>query len=235
MTSPDRDDREQRPEQEEALRGGLVRRVLNQGPSPEERLEELLSQRRQELDEHAARLRESIVELERREELLRDSRASVERTLRLGTSDLEARESELTDFRSSLTEREAALAEAEADLARRRQELGAVELKRAAVERRERAVATREEELGQLEQELSERASEGEREGEPVELVLMPGERYRLVEIDPTPLTRGFTFDIEGLDFVVAHVGPSPLPADGRRCAYLVRGRGDLSESAGSS
>ena len=45
-----------------------------------------------------SRLRESIAELEHREELLRDSRASVERMLRMGTSDLEAREAELTDF-----------------------------------------------------------------------------------------------------------------------------------------
>ena len=33
----------------------LVRRVLNPGPSPEQRLEELLAQRRSELDEHAER------------------------------------------------------------------------------------------------------------------------------------------------------------------------------------
>ena len=118
MTSADQDEHDEEP------RGGLVRRVLGSGPSPEERLEQLLAQRRRELEEHAVRLRESIAELEHREELLRDSRASVERMLRMGTSDLEAREAELTDFLSSLTERESALSEAEADLARRRQDLG---------------------------------------------------------------------------------------------------------------
>ena len=64
-------------------RAGIVRRVLSSGPNPEERLEELLAQRRRELDAHAEQLHASIAELERREELLRDSRASVERMLRL--------------------------------------------------------------------------------------------------------------------------------------------------------
>ena len=226
-------------ENEEARGGGLVRRVLNPGPSAEKRLEELLAQRRAELDEHAARLRESIAELERREELLRDSRASVERMLRLGTSDLEAREAELTDFLTGLTDRESALAAAEEDLARRRQELGAVELKRAAVERRERALKARETELEQREAELEERtASAPSLSSDPVvvELVFMPGERYRLVDIEPVELTRGYAFDVEGVEYAVARIARSPLPGDDRRCAYLVRGRDDgLGESAGSA
>jgi hypothetical protein len=233
MTTPDHH------EQDESRRSGLVRRVLHQGPSPEERLDELLAQRRTELDEHAARLRESIAELERREELLRDSRASVERMLRLGTTDLEAREAELTDFVSSLGERQAALTEAEEDLARRRQELGAVELKRAAVDRRERALEAREGELEQLRAELDERAAEiaavGSSEPEDVTLVFLPGERYRLVEIDPVALTAGFVFDADGVEHTVVRVGASPLPHDPRRCAYLMRGRAGLPSSDGSS
>jgi predicted RNase H-like nuclease (RuvC/YqgF family) len=230
MTSPDQNEHDEEP------RGGLVRRVLGSGPSPEERLEQLLAQRRRELEEHATRLRESIAELEHREELLRDSRASVERMLRMGTSDLEAREAELTDFLSSLTERETALSEAEADLARRRQDLGAVELKRAAIERRERAVAERETELAELEERLSAvKAAASGHVPEPVELVFVPGERYQLVEIDATALTSGFVFDVDGIEYAVARVGRSPLPCDGRRCAYLVRGRGDVSASEGSS
>ena len=235
MTSPDHHERE------EARRSGLVRRVLHQGPSAEQRLEEILAQRRSELDEHAARLHESIAELERREELLRDSRASVERMLRLGTSDLEAREAELTDFLGSLTERETALSEAEEDVARRRQELGAVELKRAAVERRERAVAARETELERLEAEpepetrSSTIVADASSDIVPAELVFVPGNHYRLVEIEPLPLTRGYAFDIDGVEFTVARVGRSPLPGDHRRCAYLVRGRGGLPASGGSS
>jgi myosin heavy subunit len=238
MTSPDQHDHDPDGEHAEPRRGGLVRRVLNQGPSPEQRLEQLLARRREELDEHAARLRESIAELERREELLRDSRSSVERMLRLGTSDLEAREAELTDFLSSLTEREASVSKAEAELARRRQELGAVELKRAAVERREHALAEREEELDALRVQLDERETrltENATTAESVELVFLPGERYRIVEIEPVVLTAGYAFEVDDLEYTVARIGRSPLPHDARQCAYLVRGRGGLPASGGSS
>jgi hypothetical protein len=235
MTSPDSQNHD------DETRGGLVRRVLSPGPSPEERLEELLAQRRKELDEHAARLHESIAELERREELLRDSRASVERMLRTGTSELEAREAELTTFVSELTERQAQVARSEEELARRRQELGAVELKRASVEGRERAVVAKEEELAELEATLDERASELSRASlvhAPAEVgvVFVPGARYRLVEIPETTLATGGSYELEGEPFVVARIGPSPLPEDTRRCAYLVRGpRGAELSPGGSS
>lgn len=222
--------------------GGLIRRVLSPGPSPERRLEELLADRRRELDAHAERLNDSITELERREELLRDSRTSVERMLRLGTSDLETREVELTEYLRGLSDRETRLTAAEEDLARRRQELGAVELKRAAVERRERALDAREAELAAREKAAAtsvEAASvvEGSVEGL-VELAFVPGAaRYELVELEPTALAPGLAFDVAGHIFVVARVGPSPLPGDRRRCAYLVRGtRGlDVGSSSGSS
>ncbi len=217
-------------------RGGLVRRVLSPGPRPEERLEELLARRRHELDVHAARLHESIAELEHREELLRDSRASVERMLRLGTSDLEAREAELSEFVRELTEREARVSEAELDVARRRQDLGAVELKRAALERRERAVEAREEQVAELQAELDGRAAAAS-SGEPqqIELAFVPGDRYRLIEIDATPLALGFAFEIEDAEFVVSRITGSPLPGDTRRCAYLVRGTRGEPESGGNS
>ena len=155
--------------------------------------------------------------------------------LRLGTADLEAREAELTSFLSSLTERETSLSDAEADLARRRQELGAVELKRASVERRERALAARESELAEREERATEPAPAAPPDEVSVELVFVPGERYRLVEIDATPLMRGHVFDVDGSEYVVARIARSPLPGDARRCAYLVRGRGGLSASGGSS
>jgi len=208
--------------------GGLVRRVLTPGPSAEERLEQLLADRRRELDEHAARFDESIADLERREELLRDSRASVERMLRLRTSDLEARETELTDFLRELSERESRLADREADLARRRGELGAVELRRAAVEQREHAVSAREERLAELEsQPQSGPAAVPEPEAK---LAFVPGHTYRLVEIERFALTESGALELEGREYVVARTGPSPLPGDGRRCAYLVPGsRGEPS------
>lgn len=227
MTNPEHERTEDR-------KGGIVRRVLSPGSDPEARLEELLAVRRKELDEHAARLRESIAELERREELLRDSRASVERMLRLGTTELEARETELTGYLRELTERETALAEAEHDLGLRRQELGAVELKRAAVERRERAVETREAELEEREALASAHRTEPEAETT-VELAFVPGAQYHLVELDPTPLAPGLALDVGDEAFAVGRIGPSPLPGDPRRCAYLVRGNRARDESAGSS
>lgn len=213
--------------------GGLVRRVLSYGPNPEERLEELLAKRRTELDEHAAQLHASIAELERREELLRDSRASVERMLRLGTSDLEAREAELTGYLRELTEREKLVAEAEEELGRRRQELGAVELKRAAVERRERDVEAREAEIGEA---TTSTVTTARTSPDSVELAFVPGASYDLVELEPVPLSPGSELDIAAETYVVARVGRSPLPRDSRRCAYLVQGeRGRDPSLAGSS
>jgi hypothetical protein len=244
VTNPERHDRDAGREPEPIAGdglGGLVRRVFTTGPTPEERLEELLAERRRELDEHAARFDASIADLERREELLRDSRAAVERMLRLGTNDLEARESELTDFLRDFTDREARLADAEADLARRRSELGAVELMRAALERREREVIAREERVTELEAKVRAAAAApspvtpapSAEAPRPIELVVVPGTEYRLVEIDERALDRGDTFDLDGHEYVVVRTGPSPLPADRRRCAYLVRGAGG--RSSGSS
>jgi hypothetical protein len=215
--------------------GGLVRRVLSSGPNSEERLEELLAQRRRELDAHAEQLHASIAELERREELLRDSRASVERMLRLGTSDLEAREAELTGYLRELTEREKLVAQSEEELARRRQELGAVELKRAAVERRERAVEGREAELVEREA-VAPAVAAASTEPESIELAFVPGVRYSLVEVEAVPLTPGLELDVADETFLVSRIGRSPLPGDSRRCAYLVRGvRGRDPSSPGSS
>ncbi len=240
MTNPDHRhsaDRESTSDAPEGL-GGLVRRVFTPGPTPEERLEELLAERRRELDEHAARFDASIEDLERREELLRDSRAAVERMLRLGNSDLEARETELTDFLRDFTEREARLAAAEADLARRRSELGAVELMRAAVERRERDVAAREERIADLESRLEHpdavRSAEPSSAARSIELAVVPGAEYRILEIGGRELARGNTLELDGEEYVVARTGPSPLPADSRRCAYLIRRAGGPSSSGSS-
>lgn len=230
MSSADHDQPDDR-----ERRGGLVRRVFASGVDPEERLEQLLAARRRELDEHAERLRESISELERREELLRDSRASVERMLRLGTSELEAREAELTGYLRELTERESALAQAENELGRRRQELGAVELKRAAVERRERALDEREAELEERGAAIT-ATEDAMQSGETsVELAFVPGEQYHLVELEPTSLAMGTELEVGDELFVVLRVGRSPLPRDERRCAYLVRGKRVRDERSGSS
>jgi uncharacterized protein (DUF3084 family) len=210
-----------------------MRRIMGSGsgPPPEDGLEEQVTERRLELEAQATALEDAIADLERREALLRDSRASLERLLRLGTSDLDSRESELAELIRELTAREERLREEEADLTRRRSELGAVELRRASVEQREHALAEKQLSLEERERQLAEPAgpadepagSEPARE-EDVRLAFVPGDRYRLVEIDESDVAPGAALEVEGVAHVVTRVGPSPLPGDRRRCAYLVRG-----------
>jgi hypothetical protein len=61
--------------------------------------------------------------------------------------------------------------------------------------------------------------------GEPepsVSLLFVAGHPgYRLLEIEPRALTAGSLLDVEGETYVVARVGPAPLPEDSRRCAYV--------------
>jgi hypothetical protein len=213
-----------------------VRRILASDSDPEQRLETLLAERRQEFEEQAARLEDAVRDLERREQLLRDSRASLERLLRLGTSDLESREAELVRLHRDVTEREERVGADETELARRREELGAVELKRAALEARERALAEREEELAR-------RGADGTAIPTPDEaasvraplLVFVPGSGYRLSELESAPLRTGETVALGDDEYVFARTGPSPLPGDSRRCAYLVRGPREVPPSDGSS
>ena len=233
---------ERDPPEERADRlGALVRRILAHSVTAEERLERFFAERRRELAEHTARLEETVADLERREELLRDARASVERLLRVGTSDLDARESDLARLVRELEEREARLREEEDELARRRSQLGAVELKRAAVDQRERAFEAREAQASTREAQLEEReravGSDAEDEAHtPTPLLLfVPGQAYRLVEIERVPLRRGDAFELDGEEYVVSRTGPSPLPSDSRRCAYLVPGDRGGSPPGGSS
>jgi hypothetical protein len=204
---------------------GIVRRAFGHARDPQHELERLLEERRAELEEYAARFEETALELGRREERLRDERASVERLIRRSTVELEAREKELMEYERELETRKEHIAAAEADLARRRSELGAVELMRAALERREQALETREAAIAS--REIEDEPVPGERTAaiEPgVELLFVPGPEYRLVETEGKRLAAGATVDVEGEGYVVTKIARSPLPRDGRRCAYLVRG-----------
>jgi hypothetical protein len=208
----------------------LVRRFLASDPDPDRQLELVLAERRREFEEQAARIEQAIQDLERREQLMRDSRTSLERLLRLGTSDLESREAELVDLLRDVTAREERVRADEAELARRREELGAVELKRAAVERRERAVAEREAELDRRQAETAAAAVPEE-----PSLAFVPGSSYRLRELEPRPLGDGDTVVLDEGEYIVTRLGPSPLPGDPRRCAYLVLGPRGPRPSGGSS
>ncbi|MGI8862338.1 MAG: hypothetical protein ACR2GV_06405 [Gaiellaceae bacterium] len=196
---------------------------MAQAQTPEQQLENLLLTRRRRLEEQVARLHETVADLARREQLLRDSRASVERALRVGTSDLDLREAELASTIRTVTDREEQLRAGEAELARRRSELGAVELKREAVEQRERTLDEREAQVSEREAGLELREQSL---SEVVALAFVPGIAYRLMEIEPTPLIAGAAFELEGGEYNIARIGPSPLPADDRRCAYLVASSG---------
>ena len=238
-------------EPEEVTDPELAQRVLAHASSPEEKLERLLAERSRELEEQASRFEQAMQDLERREELLRDMRASVERLLRLGTSDLTEREVELQELGKEFMDREARLSTEEAELSRRRSELGAVELKREAIERRERALAAREEEI-EAAQALRVASPPGDESSseqdavasndssDPVSLLFVPGQAYRLVEVEQRTLTVGTALEVDGEVFYVTRLGSAPLPGDMRRCAYLERGAPGSSvsespESEGSS
>lgn len=239
MLLPRRSKGEKAPEPEETSESDVAERVLAHAARPEDRLEQLLAERSRELEEQAARFEQAMDDLERREEQLRDMRLSVERLLRLGTTELTEREGELAALDREAREREARLSAEEEDLVRRRSELGAVELKREALEQRERAVAAREAELAENEAADAERhapqphpAADG---GSAVGLLFVPGSAYRLVEIDGRRLDAGDPVEVDGETFVVARVGPPPLPGDRRRCAYLERGASGSAGPGGSS
>jgi hypothetical protein len=203
---------------------GLVRRAFGHGSGPEQELERLLHERRAELEEYAARFEETALELGRREERLRDERASVERLLRRSTVELEAREKELIDFERELRARDERLSAAEESLARRRGDLGAVELMRAALERREHAVESREAAIAPRESRGDESTVQAGGADAAVELLFVPGPAYRLAELDDRTLAPGPTVEVDGEEYAVSRIGRSPLPGDERRCAYLVRG-----------
>lgn len=237
---------EQDPAPDETAETGVTRRVLAHASSPEEKLERLLAERSRELEDQAARFDVALQDIERREALLRDMRASVERMLRLGSTDLTERETELEKLDREIAERRTRLSAEEAELDRRRSELGAVELKREAVEQRERALAAREEELeakesGRLSDLHPSRAASlagsardhdvepgGEPGDEPgdektVGLFFVPGAAYTLVAVEPRKLRPGSTLDLDGETFIVTRLGAAPLPGDTRSCAYLER------------
>lgn len=205
----------------------LARRVLAHAGTPEEKLERLLAERTRELEEQAARFEQAMADLERREEMLRDMRASVERLLHLGTTDLTEREAGIEELSRDVEERQTRLRADEAEIARRRSELGAVELKREAVERRERAVAAREEQLAA--------ASAGDETQEwAVSLLFVPGPTYRLVEVEERELAQGSPVDMDGATYVVARLGRAPFPGDRRSCAYLERAAFETHTQSGS-
>ncbi len=55
-------------------------------------------------------------------------------------------------------------------------------------------------------------------------VLFLPGpEGYRLLEREHEPPLPGERIEVEGASFCVLRLGPSPLPGDRRRCAFLER------------
>src|SRR5919109_134996 len=142
--------------------------------------------------------------------------AAVERLLRRGTTELDARERELVQFERELAERETRVQAREDDVNRRRGELGAVELKRAALEQREKAVEAREEALAARDAESqAEGSTSVEHEVSGPVVLFVPGPRYQLVDRD-AGVRPGEVVEIEGFEYEAVRVGRSPLPGDTR-------------------
>jgi hypothetical protein len=54
-------------------------------------------------------------------------------------------------------------------------------------------------------------------------LLVSSPDGYRLLEREGAPPARGDLLDVDDAEFAVLRLGPSPLPGDRRRCAYLER------------
>ena len=206
----------------------------------DEAVEALIDERGREIEEQAARLQATIEGLERREEQAARLRSAVEEMLRLGSAELDERQSELTALAAELREREARLQAREHEIAERTQELGAVELRRAAVERREEAARQRETALETAAAELRRREAElADLDGEPAvvrrdsavsgaaalddacHVLYVADDRYRLVERTGSPPAEGTDVWLDERRYTVLRVGRSLLPGDRRACVYL--------------
>ena len=205
----------------------------------DEAVEVLIAERGREIEEQTVRLQATIEGLERREEQAARLRSAIEEMLRLGSAELDERQTALAVRAADLRAREEQLQGREREIAARTQELGAVELRRAAVERREEAAKERAialeaaaAELRARELELRDRAQELEhgtaRDGHvhsaptpEQHLLYLADERYRLLERDGPPPLEDAAVELDGRHYEVLRVGRSLLPGDRRACVYL--------------
>jgi chromosome segregation ATPase len=182
------------------------------------RLEAERSAVRREADATAAELREARVRLREHG----DSLAMLRR-------ELAALRADADEHHHALAEKDEALIDLEHERARAQQraEAAAAALEQARARCREYAART-----GSLEEEvhaLRLRLLEGDGTPYP-ELESTAGHLrclrlqtgYRLVESDEPCPAHGDGVDMDGHPFVVAVIGPAPIPGDSRPCAYLV-------------
>jgi hypothetical protein len=190
-----------------------------------ERREASVSEREQALQQHVADLAE-------REQLLNQVEQRADELVARST-EVAAREERLTQAAEALEERRRQIEETAAAFAEREEALGAEEAALAAQrEDLRRAVSTLSATLGvptppPTPVELSPHAVSAPPEPPLVEaathLLLVAGDRYSLVEAAGSAPGVGALVELDQRAYRVVRVGRSPLPADGRRCAFVER------------
>lgn len=180
-----------------------------------EEREQLLS----EVEQRAAELVERSTAVAKREERLTASTIALERD----QAELETRQAAVQEHERQI-----------ADLDEHRREVervsAGVALRKAALDVEESTAARQRAELSNAIVTFSATLGLGAQPdtvaaGRPVDesahLLFVPGERYRLVEIEGQAPTAGMILELEGIAYSVLRTVPSPLPADSRRCAFL--------------
>ena len=183
----------------------------------EQRADELVA-RSTEVAAREAHLTRTLEEAQRDRALLAERLAALEeREQRIAT--LEERERELAGLAATIAAREAAL---EATL-------GQLEAERASMAAERDAIASQRAELRQAATNVSAGlglegvGSAGGEAATAGHLLLVGGDRYRLVEEQgPAPAPNELV-EIDDATYRVLRVGGSPLPGDARRCAVLER------------
>jgi chromosome segregation ATPase len=211
-------------------------------------VEQMLRRGSAELDERHAELTALASQLAERESTVtEDQQDLVERRSELGAVELRRatverrevaaseREHALEALAVELERREQAVAHGErlaAELAARARELDSgqvrLEATRAELDQQGRALAAREAALQAREQALADAATrepvlvpEPSAVDERSHLAFVPGDRYRLVELEGPAPAPGAEIAVAGRLYAVARLAPSPLPGDNRRCVLL--------------
>jgi uncharacterized protein (DUF3084 family) len=181
-----------------------------------------------------------LADLEQREQALHEAQAEAD--TRRTRADAAAAEADR--LRRELAAREAGLAERARHLDDAADQLRRAEGLREEVARREVELAAERETVGRARDELAgalATASAGLGIAPSVAAAQVPadahvlfvpaGASYRLVEVEGAPPPPGAEIAVDGGPHVVVRLGPSPLPGDRRRCAYLERVPAETGES----
>lgn len=183
----------------------------------------IVAARARELAAAAERVSAEAASLSAREHGIDEREVRLEERRAAGARELDERTEALTALGRDLAARERRAAALEGRLAAREQELREREARALAAEA---AARRREDELRAAEHRLAARADERSTSASPPPasacvLFVPSASGYRLVPLERPPPQLGEQIDLAGETFVVLRVGRSPLPGDGRPCAFL--------------